>query len=68
MAYNIADVAFERNCKQGRQNSGRAGGAVQELRAMEACKNQTNRYQLCLFLRSNNVDLTNNSRNYRRPF
>jgi len=39
-------------------------GAVKELRAMETCKEQKNRYQLCLFLRSNNVDLKNNSRNY----
>ena len=40
--------------KQRRRNSGRA---VKELTAMEACKIQTNRYQLCLFLRSNNVGL-----------
>jgi len=42
---------------QGRRNSGGAGGKIKELRAMEACKKQTNRYQLCLFLHSNNVDL-----------
>jgi len=44
-----------------------AGRAIKELRAMEACKKQTNRYQLCLFLRSNNVDLKNNSITYRKP-
>jgi len=31
---------------------------------MEDCKKQTNRYQLCLFLRGNNVDLKTNSRTY----
>jgi len=56
-----------------RQVSGRdAGtavgqGAVKELAPIEACKKQTNRYRLCLLLRSNNVDLKNNSRNYRKP-
>jgi len=52
---------------QGRGKSGRAGGAIKELKAMEACKKHTNRYQLCLVLRSNNSDLKNNSRTYRKP-
>ena len=43
------------------------GGAVEELRAMETCKKQKSRCQLCLFLRSNNVDLNNNSRNHWKP-
>jgi len=34
---------------------------------MEACEKQTNRYQLCLCLRSSNVDLKNNSRTYGKP-
>jgi len=40
---------------------------VKALMAMEASKKQTNRYQLCLFLPSNKVDLKNNSRAYRKP-
>jgi len=35
------------------------GGAVKEFRAMETYKQQKNRYQLCLFLFINNVDLKN---------
>jgi len=50
---------------QGRRSSGRAGGAVKELRAMETKKTQNNRYQMCLFLFINNVDRKNNNRNYR---
>jgi len=34
---------------------------------MEACKKQTNRCQLGLVLRINNVDLKTNSRTYRKP-
>jgi len=33
---------------------------------METYEKQKNRYQLCLLLFSNNVDLTNNKRNYRK--
>ena len=33
-------IAFFYIYTQGRRNSGRAGGAVKELRAMEACKKQ----------------------------
>ena len=47
---------------------GGAGDAVKALSAMETYKKQTNRYQLCLFLFSNNVDLKNNNKNYRKPF
>jgi len=42
---------------QGRRRSGRTAGAEKELRAMETYKKQKNRYQLCLFLFINNVDL-----------
>jgi len=45
---------------QGRRNSDRAGGTVKELRAMESYKKQKNRYQLCLLLFINCVDLKNN--------
>jgi len=49
---------------QGRRSSGRAGGgAVKELRAMQIYKKQENRYQLCLSLFTNNVDLKNNTIN-----
>jgi len=34
---------------------------------MEACEKQTNPYELRLVLRSNNVDLKNSSRTYRKP-
>ena len=53
---------------QRRRSSGMAGREVNELRAMEAYKKQINRYQLCLFLFSNNVDFKNNNINYRKPF
>ena len=53
---------------QGRRRSGRAERAVKMLRAMETYKKQKNRYQLCLFLFINNVDLKNNNRNYRKSF
>ena len=53
---------------QGCRSSGRAGWAVKEFRAMETYKQQKNRYQLCLFLFINNVDLKNNNRNYRKSF
>jgi len=35
---------------------------------METYKKQKNRYQLCLFVFINNVDLKNNNRNYRKLF
>jgi len=54
--------------QQGRRSSGRAGYAVKELSAMETYKKQKNRYQLCLFVFSNNVDLKNNNKNFRKPF
>jgi len=41
-------------------------GAVKELRSMETCKKLENRYQLCLFLCNKNVDLKNNSGNYKK--
>jgi len=53
---------------QRRRGSGRAGGLVKELRAMESYKKQKDRYQLCLLLFINNVDLKNNNRNYRKSF
>jgi len=53
---------------QGRQSSSRAGGAAKMLKAMETYKKQKNRYQLCLFVFINNVDLKNNNRNYRKLF
>jgi len=43
-------------------------GDSTELRAMESCKKQKNRNQLCLFMHSNNVNLKSHSRNYRKPF
>jgi len=43
-------------------------GAVKELRAMATYNKQKGRYQLCLFLFINNVDLKNNNRDYRKPF
>ena len=42
------------------------GGAVKKLRAMEICEKQTNRYQVCLLLFNNNVDLKNNKVHYRK--
>jgi len=45
------------------RSSSRAGRAVKMLRAMETYKKQKNRYQSCLFLFNNNVDLKNNNRN-----
>ena len=59
---------LKQDLKQGSRNSSKAGGAVKELRAIETWKKQKERYQLCLFLQSNNVDLKKNSRNYRKPF
>ena len=41
-----------------RRNGG-AGGEVIELKAMETYKKQKNRYQLCLFLFGNKVDIKN---------
>jgi len=49
-------------------SSGRAGRAVKMMRAMETYKKQKNRYQLCLFLFNNNVDLKNNNRNIEKSF
>jgi len=51
---------------QGRRNVGRAGGAVQKLRAMETYEKQKNRYQLCLLLLNNSADLKYNKRDYRK--
>jgi len=51
--------------RQGGRNIGRAGGAVKKLRAMETYEEQKNRYQLCLLLFNNNVDLKSNKTNYR---
>jgi len=50
------------------RDAGTAAGqrAVNELGAMQTYKKQKNCYQLCLFLFSNNVDLKNNFRNYRK--
>jgi len=53
---------------QGRRSSGKAGGAVKMLGAMETYNKQKNRYQLCLFLFINNVDRKNNNINYRKSF
>jgi len=44
------------------------GGAIKQLWAIETYKKQKNRYQLCLCLFINNVDLKNNNRNYRKSF
>jgi len=43
-------------------------GGVKELREMGTCKKQKNRYQICLFLFSNDVDLKNNTRIYKKTF
>jgi len=48
------------------RSSGRAGGAVKIVRAMETYNKQKNRYQFCFFLFINNVDLKNNNINYRK--
>ena len=53
---------------RGRRNSDRAGGTVKELRAVQIYKKTKTRYQLRLFLFSNDVELKNNTRNYRKPF
>jgi len=42
----------------------RAEGAVQELRAMQTYKKQTNSYRFCLFLVSKVAALKNNTKNY----
>jgi len=44
----------------------REGGARKQLRAIETSKKD--RYQLCLFLFTNNVDLKNNNRRDRKSF
>ena len=65
---NSGEVCWHNVQIQGRWNSGRAGGTVKELRAMQSYKKQKNHYQLCLFLFISNVDLKNNTRNYRKSF
>jgi len=50
---------------QGRRNSGRAGEAVKELRAVETYKKSL---PICLFMFSNNVDLKNINTNYIKSF
>jgi len=49
-------------------DAAREGGAVKQLRAIGINKKQKHRYQLCLFLFINNVDLTSNNINYRKSF
>jgi len=44
------------------------GGTVKQLRAIGTYKKTKKRYQLCLFLFINNVDLKDNNRNYRKSF
>jgi len=44
-------------CRQGRRNSGKAIGAVKEMRALETYKNQKSRYQCAFF--QYNIYLTN---------
>jgi len=65
---NILAKFVDIPCIQGRWSSGKAGAAVKELRAMETFQKQKNRYQVCLFLFINHVDLKNNNRNYRKLF
>jgi len=48
-------------CKQGCQSS---NNTVKELRAIEIFEKEKNHYQLCLFLLINNIDRSNNNRNY----
>jgi len=48
----------------GEPNVDWAGGAVKKLRAMEIYEKK--RYQLCLLLLNNNVDLKINTGNYRK--
>jgi len=57
---------YAQSLSQGRWNSGR--GAIKELRAMQVYKKQKNRYQLCLFLVSNDAGFKNNTINFRLPF
>ena len=64
----FGEVCWHNMHIQGRRSSGRAGGAVKMLGAMETYNKQKNRYQLCLFLFINNVDLKKNNINYRKPF
>jgi len=45
-----------------------AGRAVKMLWQWKLIKNKKNRYQLCLFLFINNVDLKNNNENCRKSF
>ena len=52
--------------KQGRRNSGRAGGALKKLRAMETYKKTKKSLKLCLLLLNNNVDLKSKKINYRK--
>ena len=61
----FGEVCWHNMHIQGHCSSGRAGGAVKELRAMETTKKQKNRYQIGLLLFINNVDRKNNNRNYR---
>jgi len=51
---------------QGRRNSGRAGEGSTKVEGNINLEKE-NRYQLCLFLFSNDVDPKNNTRNYRKP-
>ena len=51
----MIDLFDEHN--QGRRDVDWAGGAVKKMRVMEIYEKQKNRYQLCLLLLNNNVDL-----------
>jgi len=73
--YNFLQLASRNSGKWG-ITSGSAWGprmpeqrysrrAVNELRAMEIYKKQTNCYQLCMLLSNNNVDPKNYKRNHR---
>jgi len=42
------------------------GGAIKKLRTIKIYKKQNNRKSICLLLFSNNVDIKNNNRNYKK--
>ena len=54
--------------KQGRRKTVGKGEAVKGLRAIETCKKQKIMLPIMLFLFSNNADLKNNTKNYRKTF
>jgi len=60
-------VPTAKHDNQGYRSRDRVRGSAKELGTMETYKNTKKSLPICLFLLSNNVDLKNNNRNYRKP-